>query len=533
MVRSRSGTSREGGSVAITVALSLVTLIAIAGAAVDLMRFVYAKNAMQSAMDGAMVAASAAALSEATGATPDSAKMRQIAIDYFNTNSLPDGALVQRIPPGFNPQYDAASDSVTSTLDFDVPMTFMRIMGFNTLTVHLASTAKRPVPAPVQMVLVVDSTESMGDAFGSSTKMAALKTSAKTLITLLMKSPFAKLGVLPFGWLVRLDTSQGGYATSVLDPQTNTSIDVTSNVGWLTFPPAPVIYDCTKWQVDQSTCKTVNGTCYKDGVPYTCQSNQCTSKCLSSVRRAVTWAGCVFLRSPPNRNVIADPINYKYYGVLSAIACVYAPIITDLVTKGQAYGTKTAEQYLTDKIDAMAPMSPGIGSTYIPGALIWAWNMMTVNTKTNGAIDTDYPLNSGYTDAEVQQRGVRRALVLITDGANTSYAVPVTGTTAYQSLGLIANTDATKQAANQQAASDDMKTVCQNIKDSGIAIYIIALQLSASDRAYQSLLQDNCATKEPGISNLNQYFFNIADPTQLQQAFDRIGKSLTYNSLTQ
>ena len=62
--------------------------------------------------------------------------------------------------------------------------------------------------------------------------------------------------------------------------------------------------------------------------------------------------------------------------------------------------------------------------TYLPVGLIWAWNMLTAETTGSGALDNDFPLNAGYTAKEIAERGVRRAILLITDGNNSMFATP-------------------------------------------------------------------------------------------------------------
>lgn len=523
------GRSGERGAVAVIVAACLVMLVSVTAIAVDVGRLLYVRNNLQIALDSAMKAAGAAALSLPSGLTTQQiqAESQRIATNYMRANVRMSADLVAFNPSdtsNFSVTYIAANpsapntgneDSVVGNVTAAVPMTFARIFRVNNVPLTLTSRVKRPRPSPVQMVIALDNTSSMNQAFGTTTKIAALKTSAKSLVTTLMRGDNVRIGLLPFSTYIRLDPNAGYFNHASL----------TSQVPWLTFAAQPVINDCIAWQ--RSNCRLVDGgTCYNDGVPYSCQYTLCDSLVCTDWRlRANSWGGCVWFRPPPLRTTIADPLTRPYFGIWSWSGCGYATIITDLVRKGTTYTASgrsyTAEQWLNGKIDALTVNT--IGLTYIPAALIWSWNMLT----NDGVTAT--PLNSGFTDAEVRQLGVRKALVLITDGNNSGFAY--TGVAnAYDALGTIQNVanSASQQAAYLAQTNADMVTICRNIRDANIDIYVIALQLTAADMSYRALLRDQCAS-----NNGNGTFFDVNDPPALQAAFNRIGMAFSYNSLTQ
>ena len=522
MLKRRTGHG-ERGVVAVIVALTLVVLMTVAALAVDLGRAIYVRNSLQIAVDGAMKAAAAAALSQPTTYTTQQKadEMTRIARAYVTSNNTLSPGLAELLGD-LDVQYITSGpneDSVVGTQKARVLMTFAKIINVKEIPLTVTARVQRPRPAPVEMVIALDTTDSMNETFGSSTKLAALKSSAKELVSVLMQSDYAKVGLVPFAWLIKLDPTAGYYAAA----------SQTSLVPWLAFGTKPQIYDCYKWVT--SNCYYVNGTCYKDNVPYTCSLKKCgTQVCADARLRPVTWDGCVYLRPSPGRTTInrSSPTSEPYYGVWSEISCRDASIITDLVTKGQTFEIGTAsysaENYLNAKIDAINVST--YGGTYIPGALIWAWNMLTTETS-GGAPDPNYPLNSGFTAAEVAQLGVRKALVLITDGNNSSF--PCCGG-AYaggaETLYAIQNKaySAVQQKTHLDDVTKDMVTICNDIKRSDIKLYVIALQISATDLAYKAMLRDQCAS---GADT----FFDVSNPAKLTEAFQTIGASFSYNSL--
>ena len=280
-------------------------------------------------------------------------------------------------------------------------------------------------------------------------------------------------------------------------------------------------------------------TRYADGVPHLFETNTCSGVYCKEYRlRKVDWYGCLHLRPSSGRTTInlSSPTSEPYCGVLADVdlTCANVPAITDLVTKGRTYRfgsikrDYSAEKYLQTKIDNLWTADGGATGTYVPGALIWAWNMLTTETRGD-SVDPDYPLNSGFTSAEVAELGVRKALVLITDGNNSLYPTsggPTAG--GADTLGLIQDTanSVTEQIALTDQVSTDMVTICNNMKSQNIKIYVIALQFSAADLAYKSILRDKCASGP-------DTFYDVSNPPELLKAFQLIGASFSYNSLKQ
>jgi hypothetical protein len=389
----------------------------------------------------------------------------------------------------------------------------------------MTARVKRPRPAPVEMAIIADLTPSMGETFGATTKVAALKTSATAMVTALMKGDYVKVGLLPYAMYMRLPNINDYYNAA----------SMTSNVPWLRISADPMATDCTAQK-----CKSAPGICYNDGVPHSCTVQNCT--CTAPKPRPWFWSGCLYYRpavtragTTDPRTTIASPATIPYYTVSSQYMCDNLPAMTDLVSKGQNYRlgsvSYSAEDYLKLKIAgfATATANPNFLGTYLPVSLIWAWNMLTAETTASGALDNNFPLNSGYTAQQITQLGVRRAILFITDGNNSMFPSPRGTPNLYDAPGLIQGSGhtATQQAAYIARNTSDMVQICQNIKAAGIEIYIIGLQIG-SDTQYRDLLKTRCAS-----NGGDGYFFSAENPSELTAAFTQISLAFSYNSLTQ
>ncbi len=503
--------NREG-VVSIMVAVVLIILVAAGGAAVEMSKLLYVRQSLQQNLDGAAMAAAAVALTERLGSTPDTKKMSDTANQYFTANNRLDSSVVTAaISMAYNDDTSAANqDSVVATVTASMPVTFWWLTGQRKIDFTLTATAKRPRPAPVELVLAMDVTASMGDAFGATTKLSALKTTAKSLVSVLLQSSTSKVGLVPFAAYINIGTDQG-YTDATLQE---------SRVPWLTFGAKPVIYDCVKYSTDPADCTTTTTTCYKDGKAYSCQVTSC--KCTESKLRSVSFTGCVFLRTGTYQNTIASPTLQQYVGFWTTCT---GPAITNLVSKDQSFAsggkTLSAEAWLNSKIDSLSVNFNGNIGTYIPAPLIWGWNMLTTETDASGSISSDFPLQSGYTAAEVQKLKAIKGLVLITDGTNSMYASGGGG------LALISKSS--QPTTNEAAAESDLRAVCSNIKASGVKIYVVALQ-AEEDLRFRQLMQD--CSGALGESWDQGYFFDAQNATQLSEAFAKIGRSFSLITLT-
>lgn len=138
------------------------------------------------------------------------------------------------------------------------------------------------------------------------------------------------------------------------------------------------------------------------------------------------------------------------------------------------------------------------GNTFIPGGLIWAWNMLTPEAPlTKAAPNTDDT--------------VLKVVILITDGVNT--ASPL-----YPGGAVVALGGTPSPYYKTRAEVDALtRTVCTNMKKYGIKIYTVRAANKASDSSARQLLRD-CASDPSMAYDATTYFGTPATFATLAQA---------------
>ena len=236
---------------------------------------------------------------------------------------------------------------------------------------------------------------------------------------------------------------------------------------------------CTTYQpiTGTSNCQTKTATGYNDGVPYTYTYQDCTytygppvTTCGPQTSTS-TWNGCAGSRDYPKDNDAKVASGQPVPGVMD----VWCGTELLRLTKDRS------------KIDDTIASLSASGETFIPAGLIWGWR----------AISPDAPFEDAtqYTGS----KAARKALVLMTDGANTrSPNYP-------DHEGYDAN------KANQLMAE-----TCAAIKTQKISLYTVAFNVT--DQAAKDRLSA-CASSPA-------QFFDAPNAAQLQTSFQKIGQTL-------
>ncbi|MCB1548098.1 MAG: VWA domain-containing protein [Hyphomicrobiaceae bacterium] len=444
--RLRSFRRNASGATAIAFALLLVVLCAGAGMAVDFGSAIMMRTRLQGALDAALLAGARAYLARA-------------------------GSEVDVIPATMESNWGEAgglTPTVTYTLDssgtlrgvarVDIPATFTRVIGYESIPVEVQTDLTFGL-GKLDLALVLDSTGSM---MGS--KLSGAQSAAKGLIDQIYSVSGAdtkvRVGLVPFGQYVNVGLQYRREPwMQVPDDYTQTG----ETCGTVT----PII--------SSSNCRTVSGTCTNDGLPYTCSWTECDNvygppvyQCTPTTT-TYTWSGCVGSRnSPLDVTVTADSSN-RVPGIMNT-ACP-SPL-----------ARLTADQRaIKSQIDAMV----ATGDTYIPAGLLWGWRVLSAGA----------PFSDGTTSG-----GTRRAMVLMTDGANTRSA-----------------TYPGHDGTNVSTANTTTETLCARIKASGVEIYTIAFDVT--DRTVIDLMT-RCASS-------TAHYYTAATVSDLHAAFDGIGRSLT------
>lgn len=153
----RSLRADRRGNVAVTFAIALLPILGLVGAAVDYSIAVNTRTKIEAALDTAVLLATSkteASLPTAT-AKADAEKMFAAQVAMFGVTTKSSSIT---ITDGVNGRV------ATGTAAADVPTTFMKVMGFNSIAVNGNATAKVGLPVYVDFYLLLDNSPSMGVA---------------------------------------------------------------------------------------------------------------------------------------------------------------------------------------------------------------------------------------------------------------------------------------------------------------------------------------------------------------------------------
>lgn len=461
---SRSGLASTGrrlagdrrGATAVTLALSLVPLVLATGGGIDFYKNRQKQQSLQAVADAAVLAGSITADEGGDGVATTKTYVTK---NYDQPNGVTSTKVVVA---------DANKMLLTADLTATTQTNFLRLVGITDLTVRAKSAATWGGQL-MEVAVAIDVTASM-----DGTKMSAAKTAAKDLVKTLFTVPGTsktndkvKMSLVPFNSYVNIGTSYRGQPW----------LDVANDSTWTS-------YDC--WDTwPGSTCtgyRHVSTTCYNDGVPYACEWDECTGwtsvpavKVCAWNTHTSAWNGCVGSR------------NYPADLQAEATSASKVPGLMDTWCNG------TTLIRLTDKQGTLNSAISGIspdGNTYIAPGMLWAWR--TLSSKG--------PFADGSADA----KATKKAIVLMTDGANTlSASYP-------------------KHDNNDVAdANSILQKTCTNAKADGIAIFTIAYEVT--DATIKSVLT-NCASAP-------SYFFDSSNASEMAAAFSKIGAMLTARRL--
>ena len=466
MAKHKSLWRSERGSIAVTFAIMLIPLLMVSGGAIDLIRAQTVQTQLQSVADAGIVAA-AARLPKNETADQTQQEVAKVVSAFFAENRK---ATLGSSLGAVSVKFDNASNLLQVDVTAEVPMSFLKIFGISKMDVAASATAKRAQPGRLNLALVLDITESMKFYVSGKAKIDTMKEAAQDLTDKIMVSNGVKIGVMPFLHYVNIGTRYSGKPWI--------SVQAPINVNNCSYPNAT---GCA-WR--QSTC---------DGMP--CQVWSCTNQgqqvCTTQLR---SWTGCVGVRREQYHGSIADATTVRYSGFVSSYDTVCGPSLLPLTT---------SRSDVTSAISGLYYVSQA--QTYIPGGLLWGWNMLT----------PEEPMDEADTTANLESKGGLRVMVLMTDGVNT-YS-PQTRTGMFTALHA--------NSVYQTGTYTDALTssLCTSIKQQGIVIYTVLFDVNTS--SMQQLMRD-CAS-DPGKA------YTALTSDELKNAFSSIVANLQKVTLTQ
>lgn len=465
----------RSGQIALTFGLSLLPLILAIGCGIDLSRVLVARSQLTGAVDGA-------GLAVARSATADPIKMTEEAQAFFYANygTLDLGTInsltVEPLPAVRAPGASvAASPGIRVNARVRIPMSFMALAGVNDLEVQASADIIREARA-LDMVLVLDTTASM-----SGTKISTLQSAGGKLAEMVMVDASVRLAVVPFAQYVNIGLANRSIGGVSVPSDSTTCTTVNRNTT-----------TCTGTETYQGTCyRNVNprpGTCYTDGVPYTCtvydrEAYPCTltrqTGCTTTTQpvqscTTLTWRGCVGSRPPSNNT---SDLNFPGSSLPGLMNINCSQPVTLLTSSAST---------VTSAISALKAS----GNTYMPAGLQVGWHVLTPRIP----FDQGQPYSA--------DPAPKRVMMLMTDGVN--------------SLSL-SGTGPLHNGTSRTAADQVTQTLCSNIKADGIELYTVALEVT--DSATLSMLR-SCASSP-------DRFFNAENSDKLLEKFQAIAVSVS------
>jgi Flp pilus assembly protein TadG len=146
------------------------------------------------------------------------------------------------------------------------------------------------------------------------------------------------------------------------------------------------------------------------------------------------------------------------------------------------------------------------GETHIPLGMAWGWHLLSPNSPFSDGVPYSTPK-------------LTKVVVLMTDGDNVYNVTNSNNRSNYDGYAFIwqnRSTTTSNTSSTRRAAQDDrFLKICKNMKDAGIVIYAVGLQISATSGA---LLQ-NCATT-------SDKYYSVTSAGNLTAAFSAIAGSI-------
>lgn len=457
------------GGLAPFFAISIIPLIAFVGIGTDTARGYILKSRLSYALDAAGLAGGRVIYSENRDADIQM---------YFDAN----------FPPGYmdaevdGPYFTVNADNTVVTLDASATLdtTFLRVLGIQDMTVN-ASTEVTVQTYMLDVVLSMDVSGSMGSSAGSTTRIAAARDAATTLVNILYGSNstnnLLNIGLVPWNAKVKVWTDGVPYDSSGTTPQS-----VANFINPITGAAQSTVYYANNSQVPLLEAPDSD------------------------------WKGCVYARYVHDGNdgndadllegllsvggkdwVAWEPIGDEGEPVPGWGQCSSAVGWGDC-TPCAEYGITPLQNSKDAILAAIDALQDPNGSTNIPQGLDMAWQVLTPAEP--------------YTEAEENPQGNRKqAIVLLTDGEN--YGGSGDAYKGVFGLGSSAQTE----------LDDRLRTLASNIKSTGVIIY--AIQFGTITPAQEQLMKDVATGPDA------PFYFFAPDAESLNNAFQQVANSLS------
>jgi Flp pilus assembly protein TadG len=458
------------GAVAVFVAFAIVPLVGFVGIGTDSARAFMVKSRLSSAVDAAGLAGGRAFFA----ATRD-----EDIVMFFDAN-FPTGYMGATVS-GPNFTVDEGNETIEITASATVPTAFMRLFGFDTITVSAVAEITRQMEM-LDVVLAMDMSGSMSSSSGSgSSRIAAARDAANILVDILFGHDGTKdllqIGLVPWNGKV------------------NITLDGTIFDETMTTTQAVAAFTNPETGAGQSDIYYVNNS----PVPLLAPP-------------PADWQGCVFSRfiDDGDTNSDADTL-FGPVTLTGADWPAWQPIGPEgepvpwepqctLAVDGSEcrrcldHGITALQKTKQTVVDAIDDLQYPTGTTNIPQGLGWAWRVLM----------PDAPFTEAEPDPDIPRQ---QAIVLLTDGAN--YGGSGDGYKATFGLGGAAQSDMNAR----------LLELAGNIKATGVIVYVIQFANDGTD--LQTLLQQTASGPD------SPFYHYAPDGDALTAVFHEIANHLS------
>ena len=468
------------GAVAVFIALAIIPMIGFVGIATDAARAYLVKSRLSSALDSAGLA----------GGYSFFLTTRDADIQMFFDANFPTGYMGATIS-GPQVTVDEEAETITLTAGATIPTSFMRVFGFETMSVSADAEVTRKMKA-LDVVLAIDMSGSMGRGAGSSgTRIQAARSAATELINILFGSDSSKavlnIGLVP--WNGKVNVTVNG---SVFDPTLTTTVAEPAFTNPENPSPNPASPPPPNPQ---------NQVFFANNSPVPLLEAP-----------PAGWRGAVYNRflddgvPDDDADIVYGPVNlpaadwvaWQPVGpegepVPGSDRCALA-IGSSECRPTLSHGITPLQNQKQVIVDAVAALTRPTGVTNIPGGLGWAWRV----------VKPPAPFTEAIPDPEYDRE---QAIVLLTDGQN--YGGSGDGYKGTFGLGGTARPDMNAR----------LLALADAIKADSVVIYVV--QFAFAGTALQTLLQT--VASGPG----SPYYYFAPDAATLQQVFREVANHLS------
>jgi len=448
----------------------MVTLVVSVGVAIDYAGLSQQSQSVQDILDSAVLAAS-----NYERQSERSEKEIEVYIQEFINETNMTGYPIEA-------EINISDDQIGVIAKANYTASLLNVVGVNTLPIAVNSGAPRHQDTPLNIALVLDTTDSM-EINGN---FRPLQRAVDNLLTELDKyEAEVRVSLVPFGDYVNVGVTNASEAR----------IDTSKN--GLNFTQCVDETRIITPRVCRGTGEFRNRVTRRDGVVIGTSSRE-VQNCTDAVTeptgntictdQTLEWRGCAGSRNAPD-NLRADASSALIPGAMSVdCGSELIPLTTDLNTIRREVRNLTAA-----------------GNTYLPAGLHWGWRTLSPSQPYQQVNDSpDNTIN---------------AIIFMTDGANTR-----------SQGGSYGSLPAPELHASSEGGPglDVANSLCENISADDIRIFTVAYRFTgepAETEATETLLR-SCAGTE------NNYF-EADNSAQLSKAFRDISRSLFFVRLSQ